>query len=77
MALILQNASHNIEVLKSILDEYRKDARKGKDLNLVILPDDKATEAKWNTQEDTSGFIVKMDNKPATQRGLQAALSHV
>ena len=68
---------NHIEVLKSIPEEYRKDVVKDKDLNLGILPDDKALKVKWNIQEDTLGFIIKMDEKPTTRRGLLAALSSV
>ena len=35
-------SSNHIEVLKSIPDEYRKDQVKNKDLNLGILPEEKA-----------------------------------
>ena len=70
-------SSNHIEVLKSIPDECRKDGVKDKDLNLGILPEDKALGVKWNIQEDTLGFIIKMDDKPATRRGLLAALSSV
>ena len=63
--------------MKSIPEEYRKDGVKDKDLNLGILPDDKALGVKWNIQEDTLGFIIKMDDKPTTRRGLLAALSSV
>ena len=70
-------SSNHIEVLKSIPDECRKDGVKDKDLNLGILPEDKALGVKWNIQEDTLGFIIKMDDKPATQRGLLATLSSV
>ena len=70
MALIL-------EVLKSILDKYRKDGVKDKDLNLGILPEDKTLGVKWNIQGDMLGFIIKMEDKPATQCGLLAALSSV
>ena len=68
-------SSNHIEVLKSVPDECRKDGVKDKDLNLGILPEDKALGVKWNIQEDTLGFIIKMDDKPATRRGLLAALS--
>ena len=67
-------SSNHIEVLKSIPDEYRKDGVKDKDLNLGILPEDKALGVNWNIQEDT---IFKMDDKPATRRRLLAALSSV
>ena len=63
--------------MKSIPDEYRKDGVKGKDLNLGILPEDKVLVVKWNIQEDTLRFIIKMDGKPATRRGLLVALSSV
>ena len=70
-------SSNHTEVLKSIPDEYRKDGVKGKDLNLGILPEDKVLVVKWNIQEDTLRFIIKMDGKPATRRGLLVALSSV
>ena len=50
---------------------------KGKDLNLGILHEDKELGVKWNIQEDTLEFIIKKDDKPATRRGLLAALSSV
>ena len=61
-------SSNHIEVLKSIPDECRKDGVKDKDLNLGILPEDKALGVKWNIQENTLGFIIKMYDKPATRR---------
>ena len=69
--------SDHIEVLKSIPDECRKDGVKDKDLNFDILSENKALGVKWNIQEYTLGFIIKMDDKLATQRGLLAALSVV
>ena len=74
---IAKSSSNHIEVLKSIPDECRKDGVKGKNLNLGILPEDKVLAVKWNIQDDTLGFVIKMDDKPATQRGLLAALSSV
>ena len=59
-------SSNHIEVLKSIPDEYRKDGVKDKDLNLGILPEDKALGVKWDIQEDMLGFIIKMDDRPVT-----------
>ena len=50
---------------------------KDKDLNLGILSEDKALGVKWNIQEDTLRFIIKIDDKPAARRGLLAALSSV
>ena len=68
---------NHIEVLKSIPDEYKKDGVKDKDLNLGILPEDKALGVKWNIQEDSLGFIVKIDHKRTTRRGLLGAMSSV
>ena len=59
-------SSNHIEVLKSIPDECRKDTVKEKGLNLGILPEDKVLGVKQNIQEDTLGFIIKMDDKPET-----------
>ena len=70
-------SSNHVEVLKSIPNKYRKDGVKYKDLNLQILPGNKSLGVKWNIQEDTLGFIIKMDDKPASQHGLLAALSSV
>ena len=50
---------------------------KDRDLNFGILPEDKGLGVKWNIQEDTLGFIIKMDDKPPTRCGLLAALSSV
>ena len=63
-------SSNHLEVVKSIPDECRKDGVKDKDSNLGILPEDKALGVKWNIQEDTLGFIIKMNDKPASRRGL-------
>ena len=68
---------NHIEVLKSIPEEYRRDGVKDKDLNLALLPEDKALGVKWNIQEVTLGFIIEMDDKPTTRRGFLAALSSV
>ena len=67
--------SDHIEVLKSIPDECRKYGVKDKDLSFDSLSENKVLGVKWNIQEYTLGFIIKMDDKPATQRGLLAALS--
>ena len=46
-------------------------------MKLGNLTDDKAFGIKWNVKDDTLGFIIKMNNKPATRRGILAALSSV
>ena len=63
--------------MQSIQDQYNKDGVKDKDLNLGILPEDKALGVKWNIKEDTLGFIIKMDDKPATWCGHLTARSSV
>ena len=70
-------SSNHIAVLKSIPDECRKDRVKDKNLNLGILPEDKAFGVKWNIQEDMLRFIIKMNDKPATRHELLVALSSV
>ena len=58
--------STNVEVLRSTPDKYREDGVKDKDLNLWILLGKKSPGAKWNNKGDTLGFIIKMDDKPAS-----------
>ena len=70
-------SSNHIEVLNSIPGDCKKDGVKDKALNLGILSEDKVLGVKWNIQEDTLRFIFKLDDKPATQCGLLAALSSV
>ena len=69
--------SNDVDLLRVIPNDLRKDGMKEKDLKLGNLTDDKALGVKWNVQDVTLGFIVKMNNKPATRRGLLAALSSI
>ena len=70
-------SSNDVDVLKSITDEYRKDGVKDKDLQIGTLPEDKALGVKWNIQDDTLGFTIKMSKKATTRRGLLSDLSSV
>ena len=63
--------------MKSIPNEYRKEGVKDKDLQLGALPEDKALGVKWNVQDDTLGFTIKMGKKATTRRGLLSDLSSV
>ena len=45
-----------------------------RDLNIGILPENKAFGVNWNIQEDNLGFTITLDDKPATRRGLLAIL---
>ena len=69
-------SNHN-DLLRVIPNDLRKNGMKEKDLKLGNLTDDKAFGIKWNVKDDTLGFIIKMNNKPATRRGILAALSSV
>ena len=69
--------SNDVDLLRVIPNDLRKDGMKEKDLKLGNLTDDKALGVKWNVKDVTLGFIVKMNNKPATRRGLLAALSSI
>ena len=58
--------SNNVDLLKNISIDLRKDGMKNKDVKLGNLTHDKATGVKWNVKDCTLGFIIKMKNKPAT-----------
>ena len=58
--------SNDVDVLKVILNDLRKDGLKDKDLKLENFADDKALGVKWNIKYDTLRFIIKMNDKPAT-----------
>ena len=58
--------SNDVDLLKVILNDLRKDGTKNKDLKLGNLSHDKALGVKWNVKDDTLGFIIKMNNKAAT-----------
>ena len=75
--MIVIVSSNSIEELKSNTDEYRKDIVKYRELNLGTLPEDKGLGVKWNIQEDTLRFIIKMNDKQAARRVVLAALSTV
>ena len=68
---------NHIDLLRVIPNDLRKNGMKEKDLKLGNLTDDKAFGIKWNVKDDTLGVIIKMNNKPATRRGILAALSSV
>ena len=68
---------NHIDLLRVIPNDLRKNGMKEKDLKLGNLTDDKALGVKWNVKDDTLGFIIKMNNKPATRRGILAALSSI
>lgn len=57
---------NHLEFLKSIPHEYKKDILKWEDLNLGILPEDKALGVKKDIQENTLRFNIKMNDKQAT-----------
>ena len=69
--------SNDVDLVRVIPNDVRKNGMKDKDLKLRKVTDDKAIGVKCNVQDDTLGFIVKMNSKPATQRGLLAALSSI
>ena len=69
--------SNNVDLLRVIPNDLRKNEMKDKELKLGNLTDDKALGVKWNVKDDTLGFIVKMNSKLATRRGLFAALSSI
>ena len=46
-------------------------------VTLGNLPEEKALGLKWDTQNDTLGFYIKLADKPLTRRGLVSTLSSV
>ena len=69
--------SSNIYALKVTPDQLRKDGIKEKDLKLGNFTDSKAFGVKWNAKDDTLGFIIKINDIPATQQSLLAPLSSI
>ena len=43
------------------------DGMKDKNLKLRKLAGNKSLEVKWSVKDDTLGFIIKTNDKPATQ----------
>ena len=58
--------SHDIDILKVISNDLKKDRMKDKDLKLGNLTNNKVLGVKWNVKGDALGFIIKMNNKLAT-----------
>ena len=58
--------SYDIDILKVISNDLKKDRMKDKDLKLGNLTNNKVLGVKWNVKDDTLGFIIKMNNKLAT-----------
>ena len=46
-------------------------------MQIGTFPEYKALGVKWNIEEDTLGFTIKMEDKATTRRGLLSALSCV
>ena len=69
--------SNNVDLLRVIPNDLRKDEMKHKGLKLGNLTGYKALGVKWNVKDDFFGFIIKIHNKSAAQRGLLAALSSI
>ena len=56
-------SSNHVDILKSIPNEHRKSGVKDKDLNLGTLLENKTLRVRWNIQEGTLGFIIRMNDK--------------
>ena len=54
--------SNNVDLLRVIPNDLRKNEMKDKELKLGNLTDDKALGVKWNVKDDTLGFIVNMNS---------------
>ena len=69
--------SNKQEVIKSIPDDKRKPNVRNELVTLGNLPEERALGVKWDTQNDTLGFYIKLADKPLTRRGLLSTLSSV
>ena len=69
--------SNKQEVIKSIPDDKRKPNIRNELVTLGNLPEERALGVKWDTQNDTLGFYIKLADKPLTRRGLLSTLSSV
>ena len=52
-------------------------AKSIKDLQLGVMPSQRALGVKWNLESDTFGFKVKVKEKPPTRRGILSLVSSV
>ena len=69
--------SNKQEVINSIPDNKRKPNIRNELVTLGNLPEERALGVKWDTQNDTLGFYIKLADKPLTRRGLLSTLSSV
>ena len=67
--------SNSSNVLAAIPESER--ATSVKDLQLGVMPSQRALSVKWNLESDTFGFKVKVKQKPPTRRGLLSLVSSV
>ena len=67
----------NKQVIKSIPNDKRKPNVRNESVTPGNLPEEKALVLKWDTQNDTPGFYIKLADKPLTKRGLLSTLSSV
>ena len=67
--------SNSSNVLAAIPESER--ATSVKDLQLGVMPSQRALGVKWNLESDTFGFKVKVKEKPPSRRGILSLVSSV
>ena len=67
----------NKQVIKLISDDKRKSNIRNELGTLGNLPQEKALGVKWDTQNDTLSFYIKLSDKSLTRHGLLSTLSSV
>ena len=67
--------SNSSNALATIPESER--AKSVKDLQLGVMPSQRALGVKWNLESDTFGFKVKVKGKPPTSRGILSLVSSV
>ena len=65
----------NKQVIKSIPDDKRKSDVRNELVTLGNLPEEKTLGVKWDTQNDTLSFYIKLADKALTRCGLLSTLS--
>ena len=67
----------NKQVIKLIPSDKRKPNVRNELVTPGNLPEEKALVLKWDAENDTLGFYIKLADKPLTKRGLLSTLSSV
>ena len=74
---LLKYISNSREVLATIPEERQHQKIKDQDLNIGSLPVERTLGVNWNIGNDCLGFIISLEDKPFTRRGMLSTISSV